>query len=92
MYEFYGWVRFGRSDEPLARKVLTNGYSEALSKVRKVSIIGEFDEIAHGYGNWRGLADEEYVVPAKHMNIAEIPETYQIIGQVLATNNGAKAA
>ena len=92
VYEFYSFVRAGKSDESVVRKVLTNGYSRALSEVRIVSIIGEKDEIVRACGNWSGLATVKYIVPAKHMNITEIPQTYQVIDQELALNDGAKAA
>ena len=92
VHNFYGLVSGNGSEESLVRKVLTNGYSEALGKVRKVSIIGEYDEIDQGRGNWSGLADEEYSVPTTHFGLSESPQAYQIIGQVLASQSEVKAA
>lgn len=92
VHDFYGLVRLGSSDEALVREVFANGHSEALRRVRKISIIGQYDRIVRGYGNWSGLADEEYVIPTTHCGLAERAETYQIIAQVLAARQEAKAA
>ncbi len=92
VHDFYWLVRLGSSDEALVREVFANGHSEALRRVRKVSIIGQYDRIVQGHGDWRGLADEEYVVPTTHCGLAERPETYQVISEVLASGQEAKAA